>query len=1129
MSRKSIFLLAFFLSAFAAFANPIIHHKIAVTMDPAKHRIDATDQIVIPAADIKPVIYFLLNNNLTVTSETPGVLLKLDQSGVKAEDFGMDREDFNLSPEFKQNKYALTFENKIEGDVSFTLKIGGTINYPIKQLGEEYARGFSQTPGIIDEKGVYLAGSTYWVPWFNNNWISFELTATVPQPWNVVSQGKRTLNEVKDGNHIIRWDSPEPMEEIYFIAAQFTEYSKSAGATDVMAFLRTPDETLANKYLEATAQYLEMYRKLVGPYPFTKFALVENFWETGYGMPSFTLLGEQIIRFPFILNSSYPHELLHNYWGNSAYVDFKTGNWCEGLTAYMADHLISEQRGQGDEYRRSTLQKYTDYVKSSNDFPLKEFGSRYNASSEAIGYGKSLMMWDMLREMVGDDQFIKGFQKFYRNNKFKAASFNDIRLSFESVTGKDLKQFFDQWVNRTGAPELSISNVAVKKENAEYKLQFTLKQIQSEDVFILDVPIAVSFEKTADVKKVAMTQKEQNYEMTFTENPLLVQVDPQFNLFRKLHYNEIPPSLSKIFGSEELQILLPSKADKTSLEYYQELANIWAADTTKKIKVAFDNDVSKLPVDKSIWILGVENLYADLIKENLNDYDAELTNESVRFGKSSFKNNKNSFVISVRHPKNPTSVLVLLSIDNKDAVQGLARKLPHYGKYSYLVFEGTEPANIAKGEWPSANSPLIAKVGSNSTTTPTSVFTNLPKRKALAELAPVFSAERMMKSVEFLASKELAGRSPGTDGIKKAVDYITEKFKSAGLLPGSDDGTYFQIWDEVIDAKGNKAPVKNIIGIIPGTNPDLKDESVIICAHYDHLGLGWPRANKGNEGKIHPGADDNASGVAVMLELAELLGKTLKPQRTVIFIAFTTEESGLLGSKYYVKNMKRFPAKKVIGVLNFDTVGRLFKNKLLVLNSNSAREWKFIFMGASYVTGVESEMVTQDLDASDQRSFLEIGVPAVQFFSGANEDYHKPTDTPDKIDAAGLVKVATFAREGILYLADRLEPLTFQGQVTDETKKTQAPTGERKVSTGSVPDFAFSGEGVRIADLSADSPAAKAGLQKGDIIKKLGQYKVINLKDYSDALKTFNPGDSVELIYLREGKENKTEIELIER
>ncbi len=1127
MFRRIVFLFTFVFFTSSVFADSIIHHKISVIVTPGKHHIEAVDQITIPANQVKPVISFLLNNNLKVTSETPGVTIKLDKGGVKAEDLGMDREDFDPKSDFKQNKYVVTFKNEIKGDVSFILKFSGIINYPIKQLGEEYARGFSQTPGIIDEKGIYLGGSTYWIPWFNKEWINFELTASVPQPWDIVSQGKRTLNETKNGNHIIRWDSPEPMEEIYLIGAQFKEYSMSAGATDVMAFLRTPDETLANKYLETTAQYLEMYRKLVGPYPFTKFALVENFWETGYGMPSFTLLGEQIIRFPFILHSSYPHELLHNYWGNSAYVDFKTGNWCEGLTAYMADHLISEQRGQGDEYRRSTLQKFTDYVNPSNDFPLSKFGSRYNAPSEAIGYGKNMMMWNMLRELVGDDQFVKGFQKFYRDNKFKAASYNDIRLAFESVSGKDLKQFFDQWVNRKGAPELSISDVSVKKESSGYTLKFTLKQLQSDDVFVLDVPVAVSFEKKAEMKKVAMTQKEQTYEMTFAEVPLLVQVDPQFNLFRKLHYNEIPPSLSKIFGAEDLLILLPSKADKTSLEYYKGLASTWSADSTKKIKVMMDSDISELPTDKSIWIFGVENSFAKMIKEGLKDYDAELTNESIRFGKTSFQNNKSSVIISVRHPKNPASVLVLLSIDNKEAVQGLARKLPHYGKYSYLVFEGTEPTNIAKGEWEAVNSPLMAKVSTTDKTSPATIFTELPRRKALATLAPVFSAERMMKTVEYLASNELAGRAPGTDGIKKAADYIVEKFKSSGLQPGADDGSYFQIWNEVIDAKGTKAPVKNIIGIIPGTNPNLKDESVIVCAHYDHLGLGWPGANKGNEGKIHPGADDNASGVSVMLELANLLGTTLKPQRTVIFIAFTSEESGLLGSKYYVENTKRFPAKKVIGVLNFDTVGRLGEKKLYVLSSNTAREWRFIFMGASYVTGVESEMVTQDLDASDQRSFLNIGIPGVQFFAGANEGYHKPSDTADKIDAAGLVKVATFAREGILYLADRIEPLTFQGQVVAETKKPQTTAGERRVSTGSVPDFAFSGQGVRIADLSPDSPAAKAGLQKGDVITKLGKYNVTSLRDYSDALKNFQPGDIAELIYLRDGKENKTQIELM--
>ncbi len=1130
MFKKMFFFFTLILFTTAAFAGKTINHKLKVTVNPAKHFLSAVDQITIPADQVKSSMTFILNADLKVTSETPGVTLKLEKAGVKADDLGMDREDLNLASEFKQNKYVLSFSNEIKGDLTFTLKYSGEINYPIKQIGEEYARGFSQTPGIIDEKGAYLSGSTYWVPWFNENWISFELTTTMPKGWGVVSEGKRTQNELKNDIQTSVWNSPDPMEEIYLIAAKFTEYSKSAGAIDIMAFLRTPDETLANKYLETTAQYLEMYRKLIGPYPFTKFALVENFWETGYGMPSFTLLGEQIIRFPFILNSSYPHELLHNYWGNSAYVDFKTGNWCEGLTAYMADHLIAEQRGQADEYRRTTLQKYTDYVNSSNDFPLNKFISRNNPSSEAIGYGKSSMMWNMLRDLVGDESFIKSFQKFYRDNKFKAASYNDIRLAFESVTGKDLKSFFDQWVNRKGAPELSVSDVRCEKKNNEYVLGFKLKQIQNEDAFALDVPVAVSFAKSSVIKTVSMTSKEQNYEFTFPENPLLVQIDPQFNLFRKLNYNEIPPSLSKIFGGDDLLILLPSKAAKEKLESYQKLAKIWADDKTKKNEVSLDSKYDKLPANKNIWIFGVENKFTGVIKDGLKDYGSEIKNGEVTFGKNSFPVVNNSFIISVRHPENPNNVLVYLSTENKEAVDGLARKLPHYGKYSYLVFEGNEPTNIGKGEWSSVNSPLMAKVVTQGADNNYNVLPELPKRKALAMLTPVFSSERMLKTVQYLASEELAGRAPGSTGINKAADFIAEKFKNAGLLPGADDGTYFQKWDEVVDAKGTKAEVKNIIGIIPGTNPNLKDESVIVCAHYDHLGLGWPSANKGNEGKIHPGADDNASGVAVILELAELLGKTLKPQRTVIFVAFTSEESGLLGSKYYVQNMVRFPAKKVIGVLNFDTVGRLGNNKLLVLGASSAREWRFIFMGASYVTGVESEIVTQDLDASDQKSFLAVGVPGVQFFSGANADYHKPSDSADKIDGAGLIKVAAFAQEGLLYLADRIEPLTFQGQVITEFKKSQtAPAGERKVSTGSMPDFTFSGEGVKIADLAPDSPAAKAGLQKGDVIIKLGQFTVKNLREYSDALKTFEPGNVVDLIYLRDGRENNTKIELISK
>ena len=231
-----------------------------------------------------------------------------------------------------------------------------------------------------------------------------------------------------------RWSVATPTEEVHLIAAPFTEYSRDAGAVKAMAFLRKPEQALADRYLDATAQYLEMYRGLLGPYPYSKFALVENFWETGYGMPSFTLLGEQIIRFPFILYTSYPHELLHNWWGNGVFVDIAGGNWCEGLTAYLADHLIAEQRGQGADHRRAILQKVTNYVTPQNDFPLSRFHSRHDAVTEAVGYGKTAMVFNMLREKVGDAQFIKALQAFYRDNRFREASFDDIRTSFEAVS-----------------------------------------------------------------------------------------------------------------------------------------------------------------------------------------------------------------------------------------------------------------------------------------------------------------------------------------------------------------------------------------------------------------------------------------------------------------------------------------------------------------------------------------------------------------------------------------------------------------------------------------------------------------------------------------------------------------------
>ncbi len=321
--------------------------------------------------------------------------------------------------------------------------------------------------------------------------------------------------------------------------------------------------------------------------------------------------------------------------------------------------------------------------------------------------------------------------------------------------------------------------------------------------------------------------------------------------------------------------------------------------------------------------------------------------------------------------------------------------------------------------------------------------------------------------------------------------------------------------------------MRNVVGVIPGKNPEIEQQSVVIGAHYDHLGLGWPEAREEDKGKIHYGADDNASGVAVLLELARVLGRELKPERSVIFVAFTGEEAGKRGSRYYLAKEKKYPAEKCMGMINLDTVGRLRDGKLLVLGGSSAREWSHIFRGAGFVTGVEVEMVSEDLDSSDHSSFLQAGIPAVQLFSGPHLDYHRPTDTADKIDAAGLVKVADLSREVIEYLANRKEPMTTT--LKPSTKSSATPQGERKVSFGIIPDFAYSGVGCRISGLVPGTPAESSGLKEGDVIVMMDSRKVRNLRDLSTILKTLNPGDRIPITFLRGQEKITVEAEVIKR
>ncbi len=1097
-------------------------YMLQVRIDPDAHLIDIEAQIALPDSYAGQLVEFVLTDAVEIIdSSLPVEKLPYDGSAAFS---GINGSSVDLTETGHVARYRVKFG---EGPAVIDIHYKGVMNFALGGQKEQYTRGFQSTAGIVGEEGIYLAGSSLWYPYFSNELLSFKLSSNVPEGWHLISQGNGSS---RDAEGISNWDSTGLVDEIYLVGGPLVRYSEAAGAVMAEAYLREPDDALAQKYLTATAQYLEMYRGLIGPYPYGKFALVENFWETGYGMPSFTLLGPQIIRFPFILTSSYPHEVLHNWWGNSVYVDYDTGNWCEGLTAYMADHLMQELRGNGMAWRRDTLKKYRDFVKDGSDFPLTEFRSRHSAATEAVGYGKVAMGFHMLRRQLGDDVFRQALQRFYRSNRGSKATFADVQTAFEATAEQDFGEFFSQWVEWTGAPQLQLDDVRVKGRGNSWRVKGKLRQQQEGAGYRLKVPLYITTEQGLAEFTIDSAGEETIFEFEVLARPLLVEVDPEFDLFRLLDPRETAPSIGQVFGDPAIVAVLPADLPAAERQHYQEMMEAWRSDV-HKIEIVSDQDIKELPADRGVWLLGQNNRFAAELFGRDPAVDVDMGADTLLIAGQAVSQPDHSTVIIRRHPGNPAKAIGWINVAPDAAFPGMASKLPHYGKYSYLAFAGDEPTNVLKGEWAATDSPLRVDVsrGKGQFGGPLKAA-RPPQRAALAELPPVFSRDRLMEHVSVLASEELQGRGLGTPGLEKAADYIVEQFKAAGLQPGGDNGTYSQVFRVDEGEDGQPHDVRNIIGVLPGEELSMLGQTLLVTAHYDHLGHGWPDSRAAAGDGVYYGADDNASGVAVLIELAKTLAES-NPSRTIVFVAFTAEEAGLLGSKYYADSMPPHSLAAINAVVNMDTVGQLGDKPVSIYGGSTASEWQHVFRGIGFTTGIKSQLITTNLASSDQQSFIDLGIPGIQISSGASLDYHRPSDTLDKVDADGLVKVAMLAKEAVVYLAERPEPLTITID-PDAQSVARAPNGQqggRRVSVGTVPDFAFSGEGVRIEAIVPASPAEQAGLKPGDVLVELAGEPVKNLQGYTDLLKKLQPDQAVTLAVLREGQRIEAEVQLVAR
>lgn len=380
------------------------------------------------------------------------------------------------------------------------------------------------------------------------------------------------------------------------------------------------------------------------------------------------------------------------------------------------------------------------------------------------------------------------------------------------------------------------------------------------------------------------------------------------------------------------------------------------------------------------------------------------------------------------------------------------------------------------------------------------------------------SEKNLKKHVTYLASDKLKGRGTGSNEERKAAEYLSKQFKKIGLTPKGDNGSYLHSFSFKKSTDPHGGVAENSPNVTSQNVAAYLDNgaahTIVVGAHYDHLGLGHDRNSleANSSGKIHNGADDNASGTAGVVELARYFAQNgVKEQHNFLFLCFSGEELGLVGSKKFTEN-PTIDLSKVSFMLNMDMIGRLNAEKrLLVGGVGTAPDFVPAVHSLKGDLGVKLD--SAGIGPSDHTSFYLKDIPVIFLFTGQHSDYHKPSDDVDKVNFAGEKEVLEFAVRLVESL-DKQPKLTFQA-----TKAKQEDTPRFKVTLGIMPDYTWEGEGVHVDGVTDGKPASKAGVQKGDVITGLGDFQVKTIQDYMKALAAFKKGDSTTVKVKRANEE----------
>ncbi len=435
------------------------HHDMKVTLDPSSHRVAVRDRVTFQGigSEVKEVAVTLNKALVAASVSREGKSLPF-RSRALSTSAAPDAGGTTQPDPRRAHEIVVALDQPVRAGETFALDFdyAGEIRDPPREPRHLRFVTPSETSGHIGPEGVYIGPETYWYPDVPDSLASYRVIVKTSTGWELIGQGELVDRITTPAETITTWNTSAPTEGLTMAAGKFVVKTQKNGSTEIATYFYPDEAGLADEYLKAAAEYLETYSALLGPYPFPRFSIVENFFASGLGMPSYTLLGAGSIRRHYTQPYALGHEIVHSWIGNHVFND-GGGNWVEGLTTYLANYYWYELKGdtqKARDERRMMLLSYAVYVTPEQDYPIGRFKRKADQRDSAIGYSKAAMVFHMLRREIGDAAFFGGLKRLAAEYGGRRVGWRELEDLFGKTASRDLRPFFARWIEQPGAAEV---------------------------------------------------------------------------------------------------------------------------------------------------------------------------------------------------------------------------------------------------------------------------------------------------------------------------------------------------------------------------------------------------------------------------------------------------------------------------------------------------------------------------------------------------------------------------------------------------------------------------------------------------------------------------------------------------